>query len=232
MLVDNHLESLTDVRETNITAAVASPDDTRFIVNGTVRGRFGLWLLDSATQNYTPLVSTGFATAIDGKSLQWSPDGAYLAYQRQNAYEIVNIATGATRSIDPAASVYPPQWAPDGRALLYALTKPPDQIRRYDLHTGTAQEVAVGLAPQWSADGQSLIYLDKTATTVISRNLTTGTETTLMQDTVLIPIEFPGRPKWVYRRTQGVDDCSIDLSASHVTRTCSFRSCQCGAGRQ
>ena len=124
---------------------------------------------------------------IDGTSLQWSPDGAYLAYKRQNVYEIVNIATGATRSIDPAASVYPPQWAPDGQALLYASTNPPAQIRRYDLHTGTAQDVAIGLAPQWSADGQALIYMDKTATTVISRNLTTGTETTLVQDTVLIP---------------------------------------------
>ena len=187
MLVDNHLENLTNAKETDIAAAVASPDGTRLIVSGAVRGRFGLWLLDSATQNYTPLVSTGSATVIDGTSLQWSPDGAYLAYKRQNAYELVNIATGATRSIDPAASVYPPQWAPDGQALLYASTNPPAQIRRYDLHTGTAQDVAIGLAPQWSADGQALVYMDKTATTVISRNLATGTETTLVQDTVLIP---------------------------------------------
>jgi fibronectin type 3 domain-containing protein/flagellar hook assembly protein FlgD len=186
MLADNHSEELTNARETNIDAAVASPDGTGLIVSGRVRGQFGLWLLDSATQTYTPLVSTGSATAIDGMSLQWSPDGAYLAYKRQNVYEIVNIATGATRSIDPAASAYPPQWAPDGQALLYALTNPPAQIRRYDLHTGTAQDVAVGLAPQWSADGQALIYMDKTATAVINRNLTTGTETTLVQDTALI----------------------------------------------
>ena len=119
MLVDNHLENLTNAKETDIAAAVASPDGTRLIVSGAVRGRFGLWLLDSATQNYTPLVSTGSATVIDGTSLQWSPDGAYLAYKRQNTYELVNIATGATRSIDPAASVYPPQWAPDGQALFY-----------------------------------------------------------------------------------------------------------------
>ncbi|HEY5865783.1 MAG TPA: Ig-like domain-containing protein, partial [Candidatus Tectomicrobia bacterium] len=164
VLVDNHLENLTNGKETNIDAAVASPDGTRLIVSGRVRGQFGLWFLDSAMQTYTPLVSTTSATAIDGTSLQWSPDGAYLAYKRQNAYEIANITTGATRSVDPAASIYAPQWAPDGQALLYASTNPPAQIRRYDLHTGTAQDVAIGLAPQWSADGQALIYMDKTAT--------------------------------------------------------------------
>ena len=58
MLVDNHLENLTNAKETDIAAAVASPDGTRLIVSGAVRGQFGLWLLDSATQNYTPLVST------------------------------------------------------------------------------------------------------------------------------------------------------------------------------
>src|SRR5262249_50811634 len=160
--------------------AVASPDGTRLAVSGVVHGHYGVWLLDSATQNYTPLVSTVSATAIDGTSLQWSPDGAYLAYKRQNVYEIVNIATNTIRNIDLAAGVYPPQWSPDGQALLYASTNPPAQIRRYELRTGTAQDVVVGLAPQWSADGKALVYIDRAATAVISRDLTTGTETTLL----------------------------------------------------
>ncbi len=102
--------------------------------------------------------------------LDWSPDGARLAYERRRSPEpgdfqvaTVELASRKQRIISPdGVPSFEPVWSPDGRSLAY-IEDPPGE-------SGTANLVVVdrdganrvelgptiGCMPQWSPDGQYL----------------------------------------------------------------------------
>ncbi|MGE3540694.1 MAG: CARDB domain-containing protein [Candidatus Tectimicrobiota bacterium] len=186
-LAQKHLRQLTDPAETDMRAAVPSPHGGQQVLYGAVSGQYGLWLEEGGSGNYTPLSPVSSADAIEAASVHWSPDGKFLAYRKQGAYEIIARATGQSRRVDTQASAYAPAWAPDSQSLAYTVLTPDAQLRVYDLRTGTVRTLGAGLAPQWTADAQRLLSVAPTATALLGHEPGTAEETTLLQAAALAP---------------------------------------------
>ncbi len=178
----DHLTDLTEAPDTNIRAAVVSPNGTQLLLNGTVQGREGLWLRAYHDDHYTLLIA---ATNIATSSLSWSPDERSIVYTHDHELNILDVETGQVRT-QLATTDQAPQWAPDGQSLLYVpRASPPNQLQRYDLTTQTTQDIAIGRFPQWSADGQSILYLDPASQSLLRHDLS-ATVTTVLLDNLML----------------------------------------------
>jgi subtilase family serine protease/fibronectin type 3 domain-containing protein len=186
-LADETLTDLTNPSEVDMNGAALSPDGQQWVFSGTVQGQHGLWIRQGDAGIYTPLVAMANAGELVGASLRWSPDGAYIAYTRKNAYELVEVATGEVRRIENAASSAAVSWAPDASSLLFGTTGPSPQIRRYDIDAQAVADIAFGQTPHWSADGRFALFIDPTGTAVIRHDLETGVEEILAQEADLTP---------------------------------------------
>ena len=184
-LAADRVTTLTDPAETNIAAAAVSPEGQQLIVLGAVRGHRGLWRRVLESETYVSLLRE--TAGIDGTSLRWSPDGENLAYKRDDAYEILDMATGHIRYIEDAATPASLSWSPRGQFLVYVAANSTHQLRVYELATESIRDLVMGLAPQWSADGRAIWYMDPDRTAVVRLDLESGDETRFLQDSELIP---------------------------------------------
>ncbi|HEY7709944.1 MAG TPA: CARDB domain-containing protein, partial [Candidatus Entotheonella sp.] len=186
-LADETLTDLTHPAEVDMNGAALSPDGQQWAFSGTVQGQHGLWLRQADAGIYTPLIAMANPGELVGASLRWSPDGAYIAYTRKNAYELVEVATGEVRGIENAASAAAVSWAPDASSLLFGTTGPSPQIRRYDIDAQAVADIASGQTPHWSADGRFALFIDSTGTAVMQHDLETGDEEVVAQAADLTP---------------------------------------------
>ena len=184
-LASDRVTALTEATETDVEGLEISPDGRQLIVLGAVRGHHGLWrrALDSGT--YVSLLR--HTIGIDHTSLRGSPDGASIAYWRDGAYEILDVASGHIRYLEDAALPGSLCWSPRGQFLVYIAANPMPRMRVYDLAAETSRALADGLAPQWSADGRSIWYIDAAQAAVVRHDLESGADTRFLPGAELTP---------------------------------------------
>jgi Tol biopolymer transport system component len=105
----------------------------------------------------------------------WSPDGARMAWHRDNeSIELANAATGrvsetvAARSGAQAA----PAWSPDGAALAYGVSEGAGDTTALAVFDGDSERVLVAglegvISFAWSPDGRALAYTEEDGPLVI-----------------------------------------------------------------
>jgi len=133
-----------------------------------------IWLVDRDGKNPRILLDCGADRCLVPV---WSPDGKFIAYNRQPAGLtpnspngaprpwIVNIETGDDRAVfsDSQAIGYGALWSPDG-TWLATFDGIADQIRVVNLKSGQQVSVpnSLGLLGSWSPDSTFLVYTDQT----------------------------------------------------------------------
>ncbi len=139
----------------------------------------------------------------------WSPDGKLLAYvssrpQANGGLVLVirSLETGQLRELRPALRlIFLPRWAPDGRSLITQGTDMENRkgIFRIDVISGDASPIVLCLPggvfrfPRSSPDGKKIYYVSGVAeaTTLIERDLASGSERELVRGWVGIPCVMP-----------------------------------------
>ena len=131
----------------------------------------------------------------------WSPDGESLAYLSSSSLDgsvvlsVQHLDSGVARdNLLPVQNVGNLRWSPDGKSIV---TSGVDLTSQSGVFVVDAQTLQIRetirspdgtrfVYPQWSADGSSLFYLAATAdrTSLVSRNIATGLEQTILTRTV------------------------------------------------
>ncbi|MBM4186820.1 MAG: hypothetical protein FJ206_05840 [Gemmatimonadetes bacterium] len=172
-----------------------SPDGRRIAI----ASRGWLWLLELESGQATRLTA---GAGMDSRPA-WSPDGAELAFVRDDGREtsivVRNLARGTERVVasDPGIEL-DPTFAPDGRSVFYSSAAAGDlDVWRVDLNSGAktriTEHAGLELKPQVHPDGKRLIYLGKRAAgqnEIRIRHLETGEERVLLA----APIASMARP--------------------------------------
>lgn len=125
----------------------------------------------------------------------WSPDGRYLAYVSIKGYvpidrfsralTIRDLATGEERDLWPEMAFFlSPRWSPDGRTILVSGLgiEGRSGIHVVDVASGRTTHVVGGQGVgeyEWSADGSAVLYR-RGVSRIVSRDVATGTETTVL----------------------------------------------------
>lgn len=173
---DLYVLDLADGRESRVT----SLPGTEFAPAWSPDGHT-LAFQDEVYRTLTVDTTTGAVTPVLGPALpnvpgrpSWSADGRTLALTvndaERNRIMLADVASGATRIVDPAplGSITTrgddgPVWSPDGRRLAFTMdgaihVLPVDPAGN---PTGPARRVTRdgGDAPSWSGDSQTLLYL-------------------------------------------------------------------------
>ncbi len=125
-----------------------------------------LWRRDPATGRATRLTS---GAGVDSRPA-WSPDGAKLAFVRDDSRTLAvivrDMASGQETEIDRGMAM-DPAFTADGTAIVYANVASGGDLDlwRYDLgsrnKTRLTQEAGVELRPQLLPDGARMVYLSK-----------------------------------------------------------------------
>jgi serine/threonine-protein kinase len=163
--------------------------DSRFIVfsgpQGMMRG--------PADGSALPTPYLPNAGALNTASLDWSRDGTWLVYARQNQDLFAVRTDGDTTVHELLATRWverQPSLSPDGRWLAYIS----DETGRYEVYVRpfpdtrvTKRQVSLngGFAPRWSRDGRELFFVDET-TTLFAVPIIPG------------PVFAPGSPKRLF----------------------------------
>jgi TolB protein len=157
-----------------------------------------LWTLGPETRSARRLTR---AAGIDSRPA-WSPDGALLAFVRDDTRETsivqIDVATGQERVLVEETGIdLDPAYAPDGRSLYYASAVAGDlDLWRLDLASGESERVTMeaGLErrPIPHPDGDRLVYLSKSrggGDQVRVRTLSTGEERTIYEGSILSQLQ-------------------------------------------
>jgi Tol biopolymer transport system component len=132
-------------------------------------------------------------------SSDWSANGRHLAYVKiknpagaaqtdpySRILSIRDIATGEEREIWPALAFFiAPRWSPSGRTIVVngCDLKQRCGIHLVDVETGRVTDAPLlgGASgwPRWARDGRELVY-PKDGHILMSRNITTGADTTIL----------------------------------------------------
>jgi Tol biopolymer transport system component len=123
----------------------------------------------------------------------WSPDGARMAWHRDNAsVELANPATGRVSETVAARSgaLGAPAWSPDGTALAYGVPEDSGDSTALVVQTGDAERVLVsGLEGAinfaWAPDGEALAYTEEDGPLVIIDAMSGEEESRTMDADVL-----------------------------------------------
>ena len=101
-------------------------------------------------------------------SFSWSPDGSWLAFERQGELWAVSAATRETRNLGGQRAAQP-RWSVTSRSIAYrelATGGAPDTMVVVDVDGGVTRRVGPsapgdwgGLPADWSPDGRSLAYV-------------------------------------------------------------------------
>jgi Tol biopolymer transport system component len=142
-----------------------SPDGKRFACSR-YHGAGGVWMINI----------DGGEELVDqsGWGIQWSPDGASVAYTHRNNIVIRTLATGQVRTLFPAAGspyrsiAWNMSWSADSKKIAFLGSLPEGG---YDLATvdvlgaelGFARRTSGNLVPSitWNAEGRPIVYPDK-----------------------------------------------------------------------
>ena len=141
-----------------------SPDGSRIVFQSARDGAYELWTCDANGLGLVRLTSAG------GSQLglpQWSPDGAWIAYEvyprGKGEIHIVPAHGGADRALVSGPDDYTlPRWSADGRAIYFADSGVGvTELRRIALEGGASTLIAAGgYAATESPDG-SMLYFTK-----------------------------------------------------------------------
>jgi eukaryotic-like serine/threonine-protein kinase len=112
------------------------------------------------------------AGPLNTATLEWSRDGKWLVYARQN-HDLVAVRTDTDTTVHELLVTRwverQPSLSPDGRWLAYIS----DETGRYEVYVRpfpdtrvTKRQVSLngGFAPRWSRDGRELFFVDETVT--------------------------------------------------------------------
>jgi serine/threonine-protein kinase len=155
----------TFISESNAWTPNWSPDGRYIAFTSEHRGRHAIWLLDPASGQTSPLVTTG---STDASSPSWSPDGRQIVFDMKagSDYDIFvqaisnssysQLTWHASRDSDPT-------WSPDGEQIafvserdddmeIYTMTPQGEDIIRLTHHSG------LDFAPRWSPNGDRIVY--------------------------------------------------------------------------
>ena len=102
---------------------------------------------------------------VDPEDYCWAPDESKLVVRAKLASSatinpprslfILNLASGATREIDPNGSVSAQCWSPDSRQIVYTSSS---GIRIYDLLQKSSRGLTGGGGATWSPDGEWIAF--------------------------------------------------------------------------
>ena len=181
--VDPHLESLQFI----YSAGAWHPDNQRFAVATTVRGRPALLVYDLTRGGER---ETRLEELDEIFNPSWAPDGNRVVFTAQvgglTDLYVYDFAGGGLQRLtnDPFANLEP-AWSPDGRRIAFVtdrygtdlgqLSYGPYRVALLDVESGQLTQLpSLGagkqINPQWSADGRSLFLLaDPDGTTNVYR---------------------------------------------------------------
>ncbi len=156
-----------DIRQITKTEADAMDADPRFSPDGkwilfssTRGGKTGIWKMHRDGSQPERI--------CDGDQAEWSPDGARIAFRRDEKIWIRDLAQSAEKTISPADWPHcsGPSWSPDGTRIAFACrwdagnglflvdTQGGEPVKIYDKY-GACE-------PHWSPDGKRLVYETET----------------------------------------------------------------------
>ncbi|WP_020672243.1 amidohydrolase family protein [Amycolatopsis nigrescens] len=117
-----------------------SPDGELIAFTSARQGSNDIWTVEARTGALRRVTST----VTPASQPTWSPDGREVAYVRENAIEAVNLATGATRVLVPAAPgfVSAPSWSPDGGRIAFIRAR--DRVQRLMVSAAPGTEKPAG----------------------------------------------------------------------------------------
>jgi WD40-like Beta Propeller Repeat len=120
----------------------------------------GLHVLDTTTRKdeHVPSGELGCIAPFD---LDWSPDGARLAYSCGESIYVIE-PDGSDRMLlrtGLGGPFWSPSWSPDGTRIAFAFgNRGWSTIYVFDLATARRSLLVAGSAPAWSPDGKAIAY--------------------------------------------------------------------------
>jgi Tol biopolymer transport system component len=122
-------------------------------------GTFNIWIADADGAN--PIRLTNFTHGFSG-SPGWSPDGEWVAFDREGDIFLVRVAGGAPRRLtSDGADEFAPSWSKDGRWIYFGSDRGGnDQIWKVSIAGGEARQITAhgGACALESRDGKWLYY--------------------------------------------------------------------------
>lgn len=139
-----------------------SPDGRKVLFTSTRGGTSALWIAN--------IDGSDSKKVCDGREGEWSPDGQSVAFVKDNAVFVRNLASGEERQIVPKGYEIcaGPAWSPDGKTIGFASRK--NGPNGMYLVPASGGEPTVLLEkkgksvcqPHWSPDGKKIVYETET----------------------------------------------------------------------
>ena len=136
------------------------PDGAAILFTSTRGGKAGVWRMESD--------ATELERVCDGDQAEWSPDGTRIAFRRDGAVFVRELAGGAEQRLTPAdwLRCSGPAWSPDGGRIAFAGLRDGANAL-YVVEAGGGPPSLVydkqgACEPHWSPDGQLIAYETET----------------------------------------------------------------------
>jgi Tol biopolymer transport system component len=186
---------------------IASPDGNSLAFDRSSGGPAAIMILDLRTHALKAVTAPPASSNGGDLYPDWSPDGALIAFERDGAIDIVDLATGRVHEVVPSSAVaHRPKWSPDGSWILFG--NPDDQAQHHlvqvvhpdgvDL-TALTTAARYSDAPAWSPDGGLIVWIVRNPTAHdIELWIMTATGGSPMQAWHSTPNTdmFPSHPSW------------------------------------
>lgn len=137
-----------------------SPDGSTILFTSTRGDKVGVWRVSADGLKLKRI--------CDGDQAEWSPDGRRIAFRRDEALLIRDLAGGTERRISPADWPHcsGPAWSPDGKTIAFACRwEAGNAIFTVPAAGGKPSKVydkRGACEPHWSPDSKLLVYETET----------------------------------------------------------------------